>query len=404
MSASEAEASERILLVDDNPTNLQVLFKTLDGRGYKLLIAKNGEDALSIAGKARPALILLDIMMPGINGFEVCEKLKAEPATRDCAIIFLSALDDTTNKVQGLELGAVDYIAKPFQAEEVIARVNTHLTIRRLQQSLARANEELEASNQRMMRALKAAARVQRALLPRKLPDTDAARFAWRYRPCDELGGDSLNIFPLDDAHVGLYVLDVSGQGIPAALFAATIARSLTPSGNLASVVAATNNTDESAMASPVEVAKRLNMLYPMDSKAMLNFTVTYGVLDTDTHRFRFASAGHPGPTLVRADQPPEIFEASGAPIGIMDDADYEETAIELRPGDRLYLHSDGLYEQRNSQGEQFGKERLQAVLDDAQSMTLEASIDTLLDEVTAWRGGAQLSDDVAIVAVEIPK
>ncbi|MBW2581025.1 MAG: response regulator, partial [Deltaproteobacteria bacterium] len=111
------EQPERILLVDDNPTNLQVLFQTLEGRGYNLLVAKDGETALTIVKKALPELILLDIMMPGIDGYEVCRRLKNDPATKEIPIIFLSALSETKDKVRGLDLGAVDYISKPFQAE-----------------------------------------------------------------------------------------------------------------------------------------------------------------------------------------------------------------------------------------------------------------------------------------------
>ncbi len=148
------EHSDRVLLVDDNPTNLQVLFSTLEGRGLHLLAAKNGQDGLSVAARMQPALILLDIMMPGIDGFEVCRRLKQDPLTRDAAVIFLSALDDTESKVKGLGLGAVDYIAKPFQAEEVVARVETHLKIGRLERELARRNRELQAANQRILEAM----------------------------------------------------------------------------------------------------------------------------------------------------------------------------------------------------------------------------------------------------------
>jgi two-component system sensor histidine kinase ChiS len=141
-------AEEAILLVDDNPTNLQLLFETLDGRGYKLLIAKDGKSALSIAGKAHPNLILLDIMMPEIDGYEVCRQLKADPATAEIPVIFLSALTETKDKVQGLDLGAVDYVTKPFQPDEVIARVNTHLTIYRLKKALDQKNKELQDANE----------------------------------------------------------------------------------------------------------------------------------------------------------------------------------------------------------------------------------------------------------------
>ena len=138
---------ETLLLVDDNPTNLQVLYQTLEGHGYKLLLAKNGEDALNIARKVHPALILLDIMMPGMDGYEVCQKIKLDPETSDVTIIFLSALDDVKDKVKGFNLGAVDYVAKPFQSEEVIARVETHIKIRQLEKTLEQKNKQLEEDN-----------------------------------------------------------------------------------------------------------------------------------------------------------------------------------------------------------------------------------------------------------------
>ena len=134
----------QILLVDDNPTNLQVLYQTLDGHGYSLFAAKSGRDALSIAERVIPDLIMLDVMMPGMDGFETCARLKAGVRTRESAVIFLSALTESSDKVRGLELGAVDFVNKPFQAEEVLARVNTHLTIQDLQRHLRQRNEDLE--------------------------------------------------------------------------------------------------------------------------------------------------------------------------------------------------------------------------------------------------------------------
>jgi DNA-binding NtrC family response regulator len=134
----------QILLVDDNATNLQVLYQTLGGNPYRLLAAKSGKDAISIAQRAVPDLILLDVMMPDMDGFETCARLKADARTRDCAVIFLSALTEPGEKVRGLELGAVDFVNKPFQAEEVLARVRTHLTLRDLQKQLRKRNEELE--------------------------------------------------------------------------------------------------------------------------------------------------------------------------------------------------------------------------------------------------------------------
>lgn len=144
--------SNKILLVDDNPTNLQVLFQALDGHGYQLLVAKSGQTALDIARKAAPDLILLDIMMPEMDGFEVCQRLKAGSHTQKIPVIFLSALGEASDKVRGLELGAVDYITKPFQPKEVIARVRTHLTIQRLRNDLAQKNEALRDMNENLER------------------------------------------------------------------------------------------------------------------------------------------------------------------------------------------------------------------------------------------------------------
>jgi len=150
LACRKRQEQDTILMVDDNPTNLHVLQATLEGRGYRLLAARDGTSALLVAAKALPDLILLDIMMPGMDGYEVCRRLQSDPVTCDIPVIFLSALEQTEDKVRGFELGAVDYITKPFQPEEVIARVNTHLTMRCLQRQLRQANSELKELNQNL--------------------------------------------------------------------------------------------------------------------------------------------------------------------------------------------------------------------------------------------------------------
>src|SRR6187397_214811 len=141
--APPVDDADRILLVDDDPTNLDVLRHTLDGRGYRLFVTRSGESAIEVARKVQPLLILLDVVMPGIDGYETCRRLKADPNTREAAVIFLSSLDETKDKVRGLEVGAVDFVSKPFQRDEVIARVNTHLTVQRLRRQLEARNAEL---------------------------------------------------------------------------------------------------------------------------------------------------------------------------------------------------------------------------------------------------------------------
>ncbi|MHC5035653.1 MAG: PP2C family protein-serine/threonine phosphatase, partial [Planctomycetota bacterium] len=155
------------------------------------------------------------IMMPGIDGMEVLKRLRETYAAAELPIIMATAKTESEDIVQALKLGANDYVTKPLDFAVVLARVNTQF-------SLKRAGEELRAAHARMKHDLDAAARVQRTLLPGELPQTEAARFAWRYRPCDELAGDSLNVFRIDDRFVALYVLDVSGHGVPAALLSVT--------------------------------------------------------------------------------------------------------------------------------------------------------------------------------------
>ena len=135
-----------ILIVDDTPDNLLVLFSYLEEQGFKVLLAEDGESALQIAQTQLPDLILLDVLMPNIDGFETCRRLKAKPLTRDIPVIFLTALSETVNKVQGFNLGGVDYITKPSQQEEVLARVQTHLNLARMRQALSIQNQELKRS------------------------------------------------------------------------------------------------------------------------------------------------------------------------------------------------------------------------------------------------------------------
>ncbi|HDZ37467.1 MAG TPA: response regulator [Marinobacter sp.] len=155
MTEVVSENSEvTVLLVDDNPQNLKVLYETLKDKGYRLLIANEGEKALDLAQRHQPEVILLDIMMPEMDGYEVCQRLKADPETADCAVVFLSALDDLQTKVKGFSLGGADYISKPFQSQEVIARVKTHARVIRLERELQARNRELQGDQNRILNSI----------------------------------------------------------------------------------------------------------------------------------------------------------------------------------------------------------------------------------------------------------
>ncbi len=264
-----------------------------------------------------------------------------------------------------------------------------------------RQNRDLANANQRMKRDLDAAARVQRTLLPDVLPKVQGLSFAWSYRPCDELAGDALNIVRINDDLIALYLLDVSGHGVPAALLSVTATRGLHPqAGGVASLVAGPGPNPQAV--DPVQVASRLNSLYPMESNGDHYFTLIYGLLDVRTRRLRFTVAGHPGPIVASRGKPPERLDVPGLPIGMLEEAEYHESVIELQPGDRLYLHSDGLTEEVNAQDEQFGDERLLSAIGDGQALSLDDSVESLVREVIAWRGEDHLRDDVSILAIGV--
>lgn len=264
-----------------------------------------------------------------------------------------------------------------------------------------RQNQDLAHANQRMKRDLDAAARVQQTLLPDNLPEVPGLSFAWSYKPCDELAGDALNIVRINDDVIAAYLLDVSGHGVPAALLSVTATRGLHPrAGGAPSLVAGPGESPEAV--TPAQVASRLNTLYPMRSNGNHYFTMIYGLLDVQRLQFRFTDAGHPGPILARTGGQPERLDVSGFPIGMLDEAEYDESVVELQPGDRLYLHSDGLTEEVNPKGEMFGDERLLSAIADGQALSLKEAVESLVNKVIDWRGEGHLSDDASILAIAV--
>ena len=391
-----------ILAVDDTPANLQVLAGMLKDRGYKVRPVPTGKLALLAAQRDPPDLILLDINMPEMNGYEVCEHLKADDNLKGIPVIFISALTEQLDKVKAFAIGGVDYLTKPFQMEELHARVETHLKIRRLQVELEETNARLAEVNGRMSRDLKAAARIQGTFLPREVPRVPGADFAWIYRPCDELAGDGLNVIPLGDGKLGLYILDVSGHGVAAALLSVTLSRLLSPPSEPFSMLIRDGaDRDRLEISPPAEVAARLNRLFPFDSPTEQFATMVYGILDVETGEFRYVSAGHPGPVHLPFGAEPVILESRGSPIGLADDA-YEERLVSLGAGDRLYLYSDGVSEAMDPAGKQFGDDRLLEAISRGRTNSLKECVASLIEEITRWRGSEKQKDDISILAVEV--
>ena len=385
-----------LLVVDDNEMNRDMLSRRLARRGHTVETAEDGRAALDMIERQPFDVVLLDIMMPGIDGIEVLKTVRKAHSAADLPIIMATAKDESDDIVSALKLGANDYVTKPLDFQVVLARVQTQL-------ALKRAKEELSTAHARMKRDLEAAAKVQQALLPAAAPASDRARFAWTYRPCDELAGDALNVFRIDDRHIGVYILDVSGHGVPAALLSVSVTHSLSQRGTASSVI--TEPTDDQGgftVTDPARVAQQLNRYFPMAANAQRYFTLVYGVLDTQTGQFRFVTAGHPGPIIVRAGGSVESVEEPGYPIGIVDEAEFDDLTVELNGGDRLFLHSDGVNEQMDRDGEMFGRSRTRDVLAKHRADPLDEVLARVVEAVTAWKGDKDFSDDISLVALEM--
>ncbi|MEE8125886.1 MAG: SpoIIE family protein phosphatase, partial [Nitrospirales bacterium] len=336
-----------ILMAAETSADVEMLVQSFSAYGFKLTVVPDGETALTQSLQLQPDLILLDVILPGIDGFETCLRLKEQVETRETPVMLMTAQSDTVSTIKGFSIGAVDYVTRPFQLEEIIARITTHLKIRNLQVLLEetiahlqeevaerkRAEEALQQSmhiaqqaNDRMSKDLNAAARVQQALLPENLPAIPGISFAWKYRPCSELGGDSLNVFRLDSNHIGLYVLDVSGHGVSASLLSVTLSRVLIPRRDPSCLFIKTNGTPGTGiLTSPAEVATRLNRMFPMSEDGLQYFTLIYGVLDTREGVFRYICAGHPPPLYLAPNQKVVPCEIGSVPIGLFEDSQYDE-------------------------------------------------------------------------------
>jgi sigma-B regulation protein RsbU (phosphoserine phosphatase) len=372
-------ASESILLVDDNPANLQMLFQLLEKSiGCKLLIAKNGETALSIARKTKPDLILLDIMMPGIDGFEVCRRLKADPATSFIPVIFLSALDEIADKVKGLQLGAVDYVSKPFQVEEVLARVNTHLTIRRL-------NREVEEQRDQLEHELRVVSELQRELLPESLPETIGLKMAVHYDTSRYAGGDYYDIVELPDGRCGLLLADAEGHSAPATVMMA--------------MTCALFRSCPQLHDQPDKVLDFINTnLCKVNKESFV--TALYAVYDYRRRTMRVARAGHPLPILFR----PSEGKAREVPcdgVFMMGFDPYDQvpvTEIVLEPGDRMLLYTDGVSERFNTDRQPYGEERLCRKMEQTGRGGPQELLKGIVQDLDNFAGGLPADDDQAML------
>jgi len=369
----------RLLLVDDAKANLDILVEGLKGE-HKLSLAMNGEIALQIAARTPPDLVLLDIMMPGMDGYEVCRRLRQMPETAEVPIIFLSSLEDVDNKSRGFEAGANDYVTKPFHLMEVKARVR----------ALLKAKAYSDAVKEQLAADLRVAHDIQMGMIPQDFTALEKAygvQLAGVLAPAREVGGDLYSAFPGMAGRLVVLIGDVSGKGIPASLFmvrASSLARLL--------------GRD---IAEPERILARLNDELAADNPSGMFVTMLCAVFDPATGAIAMANAGHNRPVLLRAGAPARwAVDGLGTALGFEPDLKFQRTDLTLQPGDALVLYTDGVNEAFNPAAECYGNDRLLRDLAPFAGQAAPAVAAGLLKQVRAFATGAPQSDDIAIVVL----
>ena len=282
--------------------------------------------------------------------------------------------------------------------------VQSDITRRReAEQSLREANEQLAAANATMKRALTYAAGIQQSLLPAKPLRDERFEAVGKLIACEELAGDTLNYFLLDDHRVGFYVLDVVGHGVPAALMSVSISRLLTPHSGKSCLFESTGPQQKAGrILSPAQVGRILNDVFSENIGSGLFFTIFYGIWDASGSRLTYCSAGHPPAVLIPKDGPAQQLEAVGFPVGITNDPQYRDYEHTMRKGDRLLVYSDGLIEAADAGDQQIGIDRLTAMAQQYRDLPIEACLQKLLSSVRQLQATAHPADDVSLLIFEV--
>lgn len=314
----------RILVVDDDEPNRDMLSRRLERLGHAVRVAENGRHALEILVDEPFDLILLDLQMPELNGYQVLQRLRADSILRDLPVIVLSASDDTSRIAHCIEMGAADYLAKPFEPVLLRARIDACLEKKRLRDSE-------RATQLRLANELAQAASYVTSLLP--VPLAGRVESEWCFHPCEQLGGDAFGHHWLDQDHLAIYLLDVCGHGVGAALLSVSVLNTLR-----ARSLPGTDFRD------PAAVLAALNQAFTAENQNFFYFTIWYGVYRASTRDLRYAAGGHP-PALLLSGESATPLATEGPAIGCFDEAAFVNDQHTIAPGARLLVFSDGVFE-----------------------------------------------------------
>ena len=383
----------KILIVDDEPYNVDYIEQELDGLDYETISAFNGQEALEKVQSETPDLVLLDIMMPIMDGFEVLTQLKANPSTRDIPVIVISASNSLQSVVRGIQLGAEDYLPKPFEPTLLHARISSSLVKKRLRDLQQLYLKSLE-------REFDIAHEIQMGFLPSRLPGVDGWEIAAYFKAAREVAGDFYDAFLLPDGNLVFVVGDVCGKGVGAALFM-TLFRSL---------IRATSTTDyfrNRGDALALTPAERLlhvigftnNYLAETHSSATFA-TIFIGLVDLQDSKLTYINCGNEPPILLGSGGTIIELQPTGPIVGMIPDANFTASEILMEKNELLVAFTDGITDAMNMQEEFFGRERLLKLLDGADT-TPALLLKNIEEQLHQFIGKADQFDDITLLAVK---
>ena len=366
-----------ILVVDDNPTNIDILQMRLMANNYEVITATDGAMGLDMAIEKVPDLILLDIMMPKMDGLEVCRKLKKNSDLPFIPIILVTAKTDSKDVVAGLEAGGDEYLTKPVDHAALVARVKSMLRIKSLHDTV------LEQSTQ-LKKQLKTASNIQTLFWP-KIPQLASGSHIWAVSiPAYYVGGDLYDIITLSDGSLLAYVADVSDKGVPAALIMAALSSKIRSE--------AKNNSDIGQLLYSIN-----NNIYKLLSDEGYFATIVLVRFWPNTGKMELSLGGHLEPLWISNNKILKLPQLNGISLGIMANASYDKAEITLSPGESMLLYSDGLIEAVNEKQEFFGRDRLIRHVKRKDKKTVGEG---LLDEIRKWQGNTIMNDDLTILEI----
>jgi len=378
----------RILVVDDIEANRDILSSRLSRKGHTLSTADSGTEALAQLTLNTFDLVILDVLMPDLNGYQVLQKIRENPKLRDTAVIIHSAIDEIDTIVRCLEMGAEDYLVKPTNMIVLHARVSNCLEKKYFQDSERRIAKRLEEKQEHLKRELGEAADYVTSLIPQPF-QTQNLSTEWRFLPSSYLGGDSLGYHWIDDTHFAGYLVDVCGHGIGAALLSVSILNTLNA-----------NSLPNTDTRHPAQVMAALNRVYPMENQGGKYFTMWYGVFNKAEHTLSYAAAGHPpailltGPSATETNM--QLLKQGGGPITGFED-NYEITTIALEDYTQLYVFSDGIYEIKMSDGHMLAHSEFAPLIETSHGETPKG-LDDIIDMMRTL-AEEPVEDDVSLLS-----